>query len=99
MVAARIRAALEHLPPERLILAPDCGMKCIPRDLSFAKLKALAKGASIVPANCIGVSVQERRSLRTLRPTGSFVYIRIEAGCAITSVNPKSPPFEQEWRA
>ena len=48
VVAARIRAALEHLPPERLIPAPDCGMKYIPRDLAFAKLKALAEGAVIV---------------------------------------------------
>jgi 5-methyltetrahydropteroyltriglutamate--homocysteine methyltransferase len=48
VVAARIRAALAHLPPERLIPAPDCGMKYIPRDLAFAKLKALAEGAAIV---------------------------------------------------
>jgi len=47
-VAARIRAALEHVPPERLIPAPDCGMKYIPRELAFAKLKALAEGAAIV---------------------------------------------------
>jgi 5-methyltetrahydropteroyltriglutamate--homocysteine methyltransferase len=47
-VAARIRAALAHLPPERLIPAPDCGMKYIPCDLAFAKLKALAEGAAIV---------------------------------------------------
>jgi 5-methyltetrahydropteroyltriglutamate--homocysteine methyltransferase len=47
-VAARIRAALAHLPPERLIPAPDCGMKYIPRDVAFAKLKALAEGAAIV---------------------------------------------------
>jgi len=47
-VAARIRAALAHLPAERLIPAPDCGMKYIPRDLAFAKLKALAEGAAIV---------------------------------------------------
>ena len=47
-VAARIRATLKHLPPERLIPAPDCGMKYIPRDLAFAKLKALAEGAAIV---------------------------------------------------
>src|SRR5215471_4941268 len=33
-VAARIRAALQHLPPERLIPAPDCGMKYIPRSLA-----------------------------------------------------------------
>ena len=47
-IAARIRAALEHLSPERLIPAPDCGMKYIPRELAFAKLKALAEGAAIV---------------------------------------------------
>ncbi|HEX7928123.1 MAG TPA: 5-methyltetrahydropteroyltriglutamate--homocysteine methyltransferase, partial [bacterium] len=48
VVAQRIRAALKHLPPERLIPAPDCGMKYITRDLAFAKLKALAEGAAIV---------------------------------------------------
>ena len=47
-VAARIRRALEHIPPERLIPAPDCGMKYIPRATAFAKLKALAEGAAIV---------------------------------------------------
>jgi len=47
-VAARIRAALAHLSPERLIPAPDCGMKYIPRAVAFAKLQALAEGAAIV---------------------------------------------------
>ena len=54
-VAARVRAALKHLPPERLIPAPDCGMKYIPRDLAFAKLKALADGAAIVRRELTGV--------------------------------------------
>jgi 5-methyltetrahydropteroyltriglutamate--homocysteine methyltransferase len=53
-VAARIRAALAHVPPERLIPAPDCGMKYIPRDLAFAKLKALAEGAAIVRRELTG---------------------------------------------
>jgi 5-methyltetrahydropteroyltriglutamate--homocysteine methyltransferase len=53
-VAARIRRALEHIPPERLIPAPDCGMKYIPRDTAFAKLKALADGARIVRRELIG---------------------------------------------
>ena len=48
IVAGRIRAALAHVPPERLIPAPDCGMKYLPRDIAFAKLKALADGAGIV---------------------------------------------------
>ena len=47
-VAARVRAALEHVPPERLVLAPDCGMKYMDREIAFGKLKALAEGAAIV---------------------------------------------------
>ena len=47
-VAARIRAALKHLPPERLVVAPDCGMKYLTREAAFGKLKALAEGAALV---------------------------------------------------
>jgi 5-methyltetrahydropteroyltriglutamate--homocysteine methyltransferase len=47
-VADRIRAGLKHLPADRLIPAPDCGMKYLPRALAFAKLKALSDGAAIV---------------------------------------------------
>ncbi len=47
-VAGRIRAALEFVAPERLVIAPDCGMKYIPRDLAFAKLSAMVAGARIV---------------------------------------------------
>jgi 5-methyltetrahydropteroyltriglutamate--homocysteine methyltransferase len=48
LVAERIRAGLEYVAPERLIPAPDCGMKYLPRELAFAKLKALAEGAAKV---------------------------------------------------
>ena len=47
-VAERLRAALHHVAPERLIAAPDCGMKYLPRDVAFGKLSALAQGAAIV---------------------------------------------------
>ena len=47
-VAGRIRAALKHVPAERLVLAPDCGMKYLKREAAFGKLKALAEGARIV---------------------------------------------------
>ncbi len=47
-VAGRIRAALKHLPAERLVVAPDCGMKYLTREAAFGKLKALAEGAAIV---------------------------------------------------
>jgi 5-methyltetrahydropteroyltriglutamate--homocysteine methyltransferase len=46
-VAARIRAALEFVPAKQLVVAPDCGMKYLPRELAFAKLKALSEGAAI----------------------------------------------------
>jgi 5-methyltetrahydropteroyltriglutamate--homocysteine methyltransferase len=47
-VAARIRAALRHMPAERLVPAPDCGMKYLTREVAFGKLKSLADGAAIV---------------------------------------------------
>lgn len=47
-VAARIRAALEHIDPALLSLGPDCGMKYLPRDRARAKLQALADGAALV---------------------------------------------------
>ena len=50
LVAERIRAGLKHLAADKLIPAPDCGMKYLPRDLAFAKLKALSEGAAIVRA-------------------------------------------------
>jgi 5-methyltetrahydropteroyltriglutamate--homocysteine methyltransferase len=53
-VARRIRRGLEHLPPERLMLAPDCGMKYLAREAAFGKLKALADGAAIVRRELTG---------------------------------------------
>lgn len=48
LVAERIRAGLKVLPAEKLVPAPDCGMKYLPRERAFGKLKALAEGAAIV---------------------------------------------------
>ena len=47
-VAARLREALRHVPAERLVAAPDCGMKYLPRATAFGKLQALAQGAALV---------------------------------------------------
>jgi 5-methyltetrahydropteroyltriglutamate--homocysteine methyltransferase len=44
LVAERVRRALDVLPPERLMVAPDCGMKYLPRDLAFRKLEAMVAG-------------------------------------------------------
>ncbi|MFC3101508.1 5-methyltetrahydropteroyltriglutamate--homocysteine methyltransferase [Altererythrobacter lauratis] len=49
-VAARIRRALPHVPAERVIVAPDCGLKYLPRDVAFGKMRAMAEGAAIVRA-------------------------------------------------
>jgi 5-methyltetrahydropteroyltriglutamate--homocysteine methyltransferase len=48
LVAARIRRALPFVGAERLIAASDCGMKYLPADVAFGKIKALAAGAKLV---------------------------------------------------
>jgi 5-methyltetrahydropteroyltriglutamate--homocysteine methyltransferase len=40
IVASRIRSALQYVEPERLIVAPDCGMKYLPREVAFGNLRA-----------------------------------------------------------
>jgi 5-methyltetrahydropteroyltriglutamate--homocysteine methyltransferase len=50
VVADRLRAALEVVPAERLVAAPDCGMKFLPRASAFAKLVALVEGTALVRA-------------------------------------------------
>jgi 5-methyltetrahydropteroyltriglutamate--homocysteine methyltransferase len=47
-VAQRIRQGLEYVPAERLVVAPDCGMKYLKREIAFAKLKSLTEGAAQV---------------------------------------------------
>lgn len=54
LAAERLSGALAHLPAERLIAAPDCGMKCLRRDVAFGKLKALADVAAIVRCRLTG---------------------------------------------
>jgi 5-methyltetrahydropteroyltriglutamate--homocysteine methyltransferase len=50
LIATRIRHGLEYVAPENLIPAPDCGMKYMPREIAFRKLRALSLGAAIVRA-------------------------------------------------
>lgn len=49
-VAERIRRALPHCPAEQIIVAPDCGLKYLPRDSARGKIKAMVDGAAIVRA-------------------------------------------------
>jgi len=48
IVAARIRKAMKFFPPEKLYINPDCGFKFTPRDIAFAKLKAMVEGTRLV---------------------------------------------------
>jgi 5-methyltetrahydropteroyltriglutamate--homocysteine methyltransferase len=47
-VAERIRRGLDYVESERMVIAPDCGLKYLPRDLAFAKMQAMVAGAAIV---------------------------------------------------
>ncbi len=53
-VADRIRAALKVVPAERLVIAPDCGMKYLPRPVAFAKMKAMVDGTKMVRKELTG---------------------------------------------
>lgn len=46
VVAARVRQALKHVAMDRLVIAPDCGMKYLGREAAFAKLRAMVAGAA-----------------------------------------------------
>ena len=47
-VAARIRRALPYVPAERIVVAPDCGLKYLPREVAYGKIRAMVEGAKIV---------------------------------------------------
>jgi 5-methyltetrahydropteroyltriglutamate--homocysteine methyltransferase len=47
-VAATIRSALPHVPPDRLLVSTNCGMVTLPRGVAAAKLRALTAGAALV---------------------------------------------------
>jgi 5-methyltetrahydropteroyltriglutamate--homocysteine methyltransferase len=47
-IASRIRNAFDYVSPDKILVAPDCGMKYMRRDVAFGKLKAMCEGAEIV---------------------------------------------------
>ncbi len=59
VVAARITRVFPHCPPERIIVAPDCGMKYLPREVAYGKIGLIVKGTALV-----------RRALGTARNAG-----------------------------
>jgi 5-methyltetrahydropteroyltriglutamate--homocysteine methyltransferase len=56
-VAERIRKALPYVAAEHLIIAPDCGLKYLTRDVAFGKLKAMVEGARLVRAELESAAV------------------------------------------
>ena len=54
VVAERIRRALPYVPAEQVVVAPDCGLKYLPRDVAFGKMQAMAAGAALVRAELAG---------------------------------------------
>ena len=54
IVATRIRRALPHVPAERIVVAPDCGLKYLPHDVAFEKLCSMVRGAKIVRGELTG---------------------------------------------
>jgi 5-methyltetrahydropteroyltriglutamate--homocysteine methyltransferase len=47
-VAERIRKALPYVPAEKIVVAPDCGLKYLPREVAYGKIRAMVEGAAIV---------------------------------------------------
>jgi 5-methyltetrahydropteroyltriglutamate--homocysteine methyltransferase len=54
VVADRIRRALPHVPAERIVVAPDCGLKYLPREVAFGKMRAMVEGAAVVRRELAG---------------------------------------------
>jgi len=54
IVADRLRRALAHVTADRIVVAPDCGMKYLPRAVAFGKMKAMVEGAAIVRRELAG---------------------------------------------
>ena len=50
VIAARVRRALPYVSAQNVVLAPDCGMKYLPRDVAIGKLRAMAAAAEILRA-------------------------------------------------
>ena len=56
LIVSRVRQALEVLPPDRLMINPDCGLRHLPADVARAKLRVMSEGAAIVRAEVLGVA-------------------------------------------
>ena len=95
-VAARIRRALPHVPPERIVVAPDCGLKYLPREVAFGKMQAMVAGAAIVRRELSG-RLRPTALLRRTRDSspcveGSAFGANEGGGWNATGLDGRSPP-------
>jgi 5-methyltetrahydropteroyltriglutamate--homocysteine methyltransferase len=56
LIVSRVHQALQVLPPDRLMINPDCGLRHLPADVARAKLRAMSEGAALVRAEVLGTS-------------------------------------------
>jgi 5-methyltetrahydropteroyltriglutamate--homocysteine methyltransferase len=56
LIVSRVHQALQVLPPERLTINPDCGLRHLPADIARAKLRAMSEGAALARAEVLGTS-------------------------------------------
>jgi 5-methyltetrahydropteroyltriglutamate--homocysteine methyltransferase len=54
LIVSRVHQALRVLPPDRLMINPDCGLRHLPADMARAKLRAMSEGAALVRAEVLG---------------------------------------------
>ena len=72
-VAERIRRALKHVPAERIVVAPDCGLKYLPRDVAFAKMRRWWRARQSCVASSVADPDRQRPPSTAQIPPGSRV--------------------------
>ena len=87
VVASRISRAFPHCPPERIIVAPDCGMKYLPREVAYGKMVSMVKGAAMV-----------REALETARAATRRSRAK-EAAASIRTAGKKAAPAKVKAKA
>jgi 5-methyltetrahydropteroyltriglutamate--homocysteine methyltransferase len=57
LIVSRVHQALQVLPPDRLVINPDCGLRHLPADVARAKLRAMSEGSALVRAEVLGSTI------------------------------------------
>jgi 5-methyltetrahydropteroyltriglutamate--homocysteine methyltransferase len=94
VVAARITRAFPHCPPERIIVAPDCGMKYLPREVAYGKMVSMVKGAALVreALEAARAATQRSREKRAAAEIRTAAQARAKPARAVAKLKGKSRP-------